>query len=170
MYAQDAYCYLSCPSFNSGTSSIALRLQHEEFILICLLFAVLLCDKDHPQDAIDRSTYNRASHQRGEAAHAHRADSRRRRPDVSCALESRHQGSVLHPSAAARGAIQQCNNTRSWLEDQVWALKEHIAVDARADAALWHTTNDFDGAVHALVEQVDALCHFSAASTILKLA
>jgi len=63
---------------------------------------------------------------------------------------------------------QYNNNTRSWLEDQVWALKEHIAVDARADAALWHTTNDFDGAVHALVEQVDALCHFSAASTILK--
>ena len=50
------------------------------------------------------------------------------------------------------------NNTRSWLEDQVWALKEQIAVDARADAALWHTTNDFDSAVHALVEQV---CRFS---------
>ena len=46
------------------------------------------------------------------------------------------------------------NNTRSWLEDQVWALKEQIAVDARADAALWHTTNDFDAAVRALVEQV----------------
>ena len=49
---------------------------------------------------------------------------------------------------------QYNNNTRSWLEDQVWALKELIAVDARADAALWHTTNDFDAAVHALVEQV----------------
>ena len=46
------------------------------------------------------------------------------------------------------------NQTRSWLEDEVWALKERIAVDARADAALWHTTNDFDAAVHALVEQV----------------
>ena len=53
------------------------------------------------------------------------------------------------------------NNTRSWLEDQVWALKEQIAVDARADAALWHTTNDFDSAVQALVEQVCRLLKFT---------
>jgi hypothetical protein len=33
---QDAYCYLSCPDFNS----------------------VFMCDKDHPQDHVDRSTFN----------------------------------------------------------------------------------------------------------------
>ena len=35
---KDSYCYLSCPSFNS----------------------VFMCDKDHPQDLNERSTYNRA--------------------------------------------------------------------------------------------------------------
>ena len=35
---RDAYCYLSCPSFNS----------------------IYMCDKDHPQDLFERSTYNRA--------------------------------------------------------------------------------------------------------------
>ena len=46
------------------------------------------------------------------------------------------------------------NNTRSWLEDEVWKLKELVAADARADAALWHTTTDWDAAVQALVEQI----------------
>jgi hypothetical protein len=46
------------------------------------------------------------------------------------------------------------NNTRSWLEDEVWKMKELIASDARADAAIWKTTNDWDSAVQALVDQI----------------
>ncbi len=36
---KDAFCYLSCPQFHS----------------------IFMCDKDHPQDWVDRSTYNRAA-------------------------------------------------------------------------------------------------------------
>lgn len=49
---------------------------------------------------------------------------------------------------------QYNNNTRSWLEDEVWKMKELIAADARADVAIWKTSNDWDGAVQALVEQI----------------
>lgn len=49
------------------------------------------------------------------------------------------------------------NNTQSWLIDEAWAIKALIADDARADAQIWHTTNDFDANVQMLVDQVCCL-------------
>ena len=45
------------------------------------------------------------------------------------------------------------NDTHSWLEEQVYAIKDLIGDDARADAARWKTGN-FDQAVDALIGQI----------------
>jgi hypothetical protein len=120
---------------------------------------VLLCDKDHPQDvAFDRSTYNRASPaQRDCAARSlatiHAAQTLRLADLVSAVLGN-PDTKAAYFDRLKQLLGQYNNNTRSWLEDEVWKMKELIAADARADVAIWKTSNDWDSAVQALVEQI----------------
>jgi hypothetical protein len=62
---------------------------------------------------------------------------------------------MLHslPQASASGACRYNNNTHSWLEDEVYSIKNLIAADAREDAQRWGTGN-FDSGVDALLAQI----------------
>jgi hypothetical protein len=105
---RDAYCYLSCGATNS----------------------IFLCDRDHPQDAMSRDTFN------------HLVDAILWHPILKERYFARLRALLAQLSASG------------WLERQVEELRGLIGPDAREDARLWHTASDWDGNVNLLLDQI----------------
>jgi hypothetical protein len=105
---RDAGCLLSCGEYNS----------------------ISLCDRTHPQDAIERSTYN------------HLVD-----------------GILHNPPLRARylARLRQLTDLYSnsgWLEREIRNVAAYIAQDAKVDMLLWKISGTFEGNVAALISQV----------------
>ncbi len=89
-----------------------------------------MCDRTHPQDSFERSTYNNL------------VDSVLWNPTTKALYIKR-----------LREVLAQYSES-GWLEREVHSIHELIAVDARADAARWNTTGSFDDNVAALLSQI----------------